>query len=107
MHLVVEDRRREIRERLLVVARRALAGAHVQLEPPPVEDVAAVTATTTPIPAPHGMRPVLAANQVPIFVYGCIRGTGQYNKERALPVSVFGKSTRELSGHTEENLGFV
>ena len=33
--------------------------------------------------------------------------TGQYNKERVLPVPVFGKSTRELSGHTEENQGFV
>ena len=35
--------------------------------------------------------------------------TGQYNKENnALPVPVFGKSTHELSGHTEEeNLGFV
>ena len=33
--------------------------------------------------------------------------TGQYNKENVLPVPVFGKSTRELSGHTEENLGFV
>ena len=31
---------------------------------------------------------------------------GKYNKENALPVPVFGKSTRELSGHTEENLGF-
>ena len=30
--------------------------------------------------------------------------TGQYNKENVLPVPVFGKSTRELSGHTEENL---
>ena len=33
--------------------------------------------------------------------------TGQYNKENVLPVPVFGKSTRELSGHTEEILGFV
>ena len=29
--------------------------------------------------------------------------TGKYNKENALPVPVFGKNTRELSGHTEEN----
>ena len=28
-----------------------------------------------PTPAPHGTRPVLAANQVPIFVYGCIQGS--------------------------------
>ena len=33
--------------------------------------------------------------------------TGQYNKERALPVPVFGKSTRELNGHAEDNLGFT
>ena len=33
--------------------------------------------------------------------------TGQYNKENVLPVPVFGTSIRELSGQTEENLGFV
>ena len=33
--------------------------------------------------------------------------TGQYNRENVLPVPVFGKSTRELSGRTERNLGFV
>ena len=63
-------------------------------------------AENAPTPAPHGTRPVLAANQAPIFVYGCIR-MQQYNKENVPPVPVFGKSTRELSGHTEENLGFV
>ena len=33
--------------------------------------------------------------------------TGQYNKEHVYSVPVFGKKTRELGGHTEENLGFV
>ena len=31
--------------------------------------------TRTTTPAPHETRPVLAANQVLIFVYGCIRGS--------------------------------
>ena len=65
-----------------------------------------------PTPAPHGTRPVLrtrtAANQQagPRFRIRLLY-TGQYNKKSALPVLVFGKSTRELSGHTEGNLGFV
>ena len=56
-----------------------------------------------PTPAPHGTRPVRTSRE-PGPHFRIRLYTGQYNKENVLPVPVFGKSTRELSGHTEENI---
>ena len=62
-------------------------------------------AATVPTPAPHGTRPRTSREPGPHFRMRLY--TGQYNKERVLPVPVFGKSTRDSSGHTEENLRSV
>ena len=63
-----------------------------------------------PTPAPHGTRPILAANQVPISVYGRIRGSITKNvpspcpSERA-PANYAGtpKPIGALCGFTSEN----
>ena len=63
--------------------------------------------TTGPSPNPGAARDAPRTSREPGPHFRVRLYTGQYNKERALPVPVFAKSTRELSGHPEENLGFV
>ena len=53
-------------------ARRSRGGSGQTATPTLMFEVRGRRAPTL---APHGTRPVLAANQVPIFVYGCIRGS--------------------------------
>ena len=60
-------------------------------------------------PNPGAARDAPRTSREPGFHFRIRLYTGQYNKEHVPPVPVFGKSTRELSGHTEEKtcLGFV
>ena len=66
-----------------------------------------MTVTILREPNPGAARDAPRTSREPGSHFRIRRYTGQYNKELFLPVPVFGKSTRELSGHTEGNLGFV
>ena len=63
--------------------------------------------TSSPTPAPHAAQDAPRTSREPGPHFRIRLYTRQYDKEPALPVPVFGKCTRELSGHTEENLGVV